>query len=90
MADVKRGGALKEVLDLAGELANKMATISIHVEVGPDPRGETKLLEQWRAAHQAVAVAHNELSRLADKLAASTNRVTIISSKKGGYHGLDG
>lgn len=78
MGDVKRAGVLQEILRLAGALADKMATISIRVDVGPDPRGERELIEQWRAAHQAVAVAHNELTRLADKLAASTSYVVTL------------
>ncbi len=63
---------MQEILELAGELAHKMATISLHMTVSPDPKGERRLLEQWNACHQAVAVTHKELSLLADLVAAST------------------
>ena len=62
---------MKEILELAGELANKMATISLHFEVGPDPKGERRLLEQWQEVHRQVAITHRELSKLVDLLEQS-------------------
>ena len=62
---------MKVILDLAGELANQMANVSLHLEAGPDPKGEGRLLQQWREAHHSVAVAHSELSKLVDLLEES-------------------
>lgn len=78
MADVKRAGALGEILALAGELANKMASISIRLEVGPDLETTNELLERWRAAHQSVEFARVDLDKLADVLARSTSYVVIL------------
>lgn len=72
VVDVKRPGALKEILGLADELSDKMAGLLMRVTVEADPRGESRLLEQWGAAHQAVNQAQGELSRLADAVAAAT------------------
>ena len=71
MSDVKGESAMKVILDLAEGLANQMATISLHVVAGPDPKGEGRLLEQWRETHRQVAIAHHALRTLADMLAAS-------------------
>ena len=78
MVDVKRPGALKEILGLADELSDKLAGLSMRVDVEADPRGESRLLEQWRAAHQAVAQAQGELSRLADAVAAASAYTVVI------------
>lgn len=83
MGVVKREGVMREVLWQSRELANKMATISLRLEVGADTRNERALLDQWLAAHEDVCAAHHALSKLADLLAACDGASVIRIVQKG-------